>query len=54
MLSILSMKTNDDLKIGNVNIKSFTENLIGLEKYQEAFKYTEKDVTTLIKKSNIS
>ena len=26
VLSIMSMKTNDDLKIGNVNIKSFTEN----------------------------
>ena len=36
------MKINDDLKIGNVNIKSFTENLIRLENYQEALKYTDK------------
>ena len=28
VLSIMSMKTNDDLKICNVNIKSFTENII--------------------------
>ena len=26
LLSIMSIKTNDDLKIGNVNIKSFTDN----------------------------
>ena len=43
-LSIMSMKTNDELKIGNVNIKSFTADLIRLENYQEAFKYTEKNV----------
>ena len=40
--SIMPMKTNDDLKIGNVNIKSFTTNLIRPENYQEAYKYTEK------------
>ena len=47
VLSIMSMKTNDDLKIGNVNIKSFTENWIRLENYQEAFKHTEKDAKNL-------
>ena len=42
LLSIMSMKTKDDLKIGHINKKSFTENKIRIEKYQEAIKYMEK------------
>ena len=39
----MSMKTKDDLKIGHINIKSFTEEeQIRLENFQEAFKYMEK------------
>ena len=49
VLKIISMKTNDDLKIGNINIKSITDNKIRLENYQEAFKYTEKVVSNLYK-----
>ena len=49
VLRIISMKTKDDLKIGNINIKSITDNNIRLENYQEAFKYTEKDVSNLYK-----
>ena len=41
LLNIMSMKTMDDLKIDHINKKSFTENKIGLEKYQEAFIYTK-------------
>ena len=37
----MSIKTNDDLKICNVNIKLLTENVTTLENYQEALKYTE-------------
>ena len=47
VLNIMSIKTNDELKICNVNIKSFTADLIRLENYQVAFKYTEKDVMNL-------
>ena len=53
VLSIMSMKTKDDLKIGNINIKSFTENKIRLENYQEASKFTKEDVTNLKKESSI-
>ena len=42
VLRIISMKTKDDFKIGNINIKSITDNKIRLENYQEAFKYMEK------------
>ena len=35
------MKTKDDLKIGHIK-KSFTENKIRLENYQEVFKYMAK------------
>ena len=35
------MKTKDDLKIGHINIKSFTQYKIRLENYQEVFKYME-------------
>ena len=43
LLSILSMKTKDDLKRGYINIKkSVTENKIRLESYLEAFKYMEE------------
>ena len=35
----------DDNKIFNKNLKSFTENKRRLENYQEASKYTEEDVT---------
>ena len=38
----MSMKTKDDLKIGHINKKSFTENKIRIENYQEAIKYMEK------------
>ena len=38
MLSIILMKTKDDFKIGHVKKKSFTENKIRLENYQDAFK----------------
>ena len=51
VLRIISMKTKDDLKIGNINIKSITDNKIRLENYQEAFEYTEKDVSKLYKES---
>ena len=37
LLSIISMKTKDDLQIGHKKI--FTENKIRPENYQEAFKY---------------
>ena len=33
---------NDDLKLGNRNIKSITENWFRLSNSQEAFKYTKK------------
>ena len=46
VLSIMYMKTNDDLKICNVNIKLFTEKLIRLENFQEALTM-EKYVTNL-------
>ena len=49
VLRIISMKTKDDFKIGNINIKSITDNKIRLENYQEAFKYTEKFVSNLYK-----
>ena len=45
VLSIRSIKTNDVINIGNVDIKYFTANLIRLENYQEAFKYIGIDVT---------
>ena len=51
VLRIISMKTKDDFKIGNINIKSITDNKIRLENYQEAFKYTEKDALNLYKES---
>ena len=42
LLSIKSMKPKDNLNIGHTNKKSFTENKIRLENYQEAFKDMEK------------
>ena len=42
VLSIMSVKINDEPKIGTVNMKSFKENLITIKIYQEALKYTEK------------
>ena len=42
LLSIMSIKTKNDLKICNINRnknKSFIENKIRLETYQQAFKY---------------
>ena len=41
LISITSMKTKDDLKIGHLSKNQFTENKIRLEDYQEAFKYKE-------------
>ena len=40
------MKTKDDHKIGNINMKSFTVNKMRLKNYQNASKFTEEDVTT--------
>ena len=39
------MKTKNDHKICNINMKYFTENKIGLENYQRASKFTGKDGT---------
>ena len=41
LLSIMSMKTKYDLKMGHIK-KSFSEEEITLKNYQEAFKYIEK------------
>ena len=45
VLCIRSMKTKDDHKIGNVNLKIFIEKQMTLENYHKASKYTEEDVT---------
>ena len=41
----MSIQTKDDHKIGNINIKSFTENKKRPESGQESTEYTEGDLT---------